>query len=76
MKKIIAGQHGTDKENDDDSSTININNTNLHLISPPLEIVQMSTCSDTTHLILFDVNALISLLNFILKFKNRCFHYS
>nr|CAD2136030.1 unnamed protein product [Meloidogyne enterolobii] len=60
MKKIIAGQHGTDKENEDDSSTINNNNTNLHLISPPLEIVQMSTCSDTTHLILFDVNALIN----------------
>ncbi|CAK5094644.1 unnamed protein product [Meloidogyne enterolobii] len=60
MKKIIAGQHGTDKENEDDLSTINNNNTNLHLISPPLEIVQMSTCSDTTHLILFDVNALIN----------------
>uniref|UniRef100_A0A914LM41 WD_REPEATS_REGION domain-containing protein n=1 Tax=Meloidogyne incognita TaxID=6306 RepID=A0A914LM41_MELIC len=60
MKKIIAGQHGTDKENEDDSSTINNNNTNLHLISPPLEIVQMPTCSDTTHLILFDVNALIN----------------
>ncbi|KAL7075515.1 hypothetical protein ACQ4LE_005347 [Meloidogyne hapla] len=55
MRKIIAG-HGTDKEAEEDLSF----NTNLQLTSPPLEIVQMSTCSDTTHLILFDVNALIN----------------
>ncbi|KAF7639543.1 hypothetical protein Mgra_00000872 [Meloidogyne graminicola] len=52
IKKIISGR-GTEKETDEPSNS-------LQNIFSPLEIVQLCTCSDTTHLILFDINALIT----------------